>query len=84
MYAPGLRGNWSAEFLDYVLPRTPGGFRRLSEISVGTKQPSCRYSRKTVFSRAPVDFRRKPEPVPRTQVLSYPLVLSLLLLSLSL
>ena len=46
-----LRGSWSTGFLDYILARTPGDFRRLSEMSVGTNQASCRYSRKTVFSR---------------------------------
>ena len=38
-------------FLDYVLPWTPGGFRRCSEISVRTNNGSCRYAWKTVFSR---------------------------------
>ena len=29
---------------NYVLPQTPGGFRRLSEISARARQVSCRYS----------------------------------------
>ena len=49
------------------------GFRRCSEISVRTKQASCRYSRKTVFSRLlpqiPAE-NRSPYPVP---VLKYSL-----------
>ena len=45
------RGNWSMGFLDYTLPQTPGGFQRLSEMSVGTRQASCRYSEKAAFSR---------------------------------
>ena len=36
--------------LDYGLPQTPGGLRRLSEISVRTTQASCRYLWKTAFS----------------------------------
>ena len=28
---PGVRGNWNAGFLDYILPLTPGGFRRFPE-----------------------------------------------------
>ena len=64
MHGRMVRGNWSTGFLDYILPKTPGGFRRCSETSVRTKQVSCWYSWKTVFSRLlPVDFRRKPEPV---------------------
>ena len=38
--AAAVRGKWST-----------GGFRRLSEMSVRTKQYSCRYSWKPVFSR---------------------------------
>ena len=34
----GLREYWSTGFLDYILSKTPGGFRRCSEISVRTKQ----------------------------------------------
>ena len=46
-----LRGNWSTGFLDYILPTAPGGFQKFSEMSVRTKQASCRSSWKTVFSR---------------------------------
>ena len=61
------RGIWSAGFLDYALPQTPGGFRKLSEIPVRTNQASCVFSWKNVaLPFAPVDFHRKPEPVPRT------------------
>ena len=53
-----LRGNGGTWFLDYILPQTRRDFWRLSEISVRTKQASCRYSRKTVFSRL---LRRSPQ-----------------------
>ena len=62
--SPPVRGNWSTGFLDYILPQTPGGFRRFlqqNRLPVGFRGKQF----------APVDFRRKPEPVPRTQVLSY-------------
>ena len=59
---PMLRENWSTGILDYILPKTPGYFRK------SKTKASCRHSWKTV---APVDFRRKPEPAPCTQVLSY-------------
>ena len=60
-----VRGNWSTGFLDYILPRTPGGFRRLSEMSVITKQASCRYSWKNVFSRwLPYNFVENRSPYP--------------------
>ena len=62
------RGNWSTGLLNL---HSPVNSRRLPEISLRAKQASCRYSWKTVFLPfAPVDFRRKPEPVPRAQVLS--------------
>ena len=49
-----IRGNWSTGFLDYILPKTPGGFRRLPEMSARAKQTSCRrYSLKTVLPFAP-------------------------------
>ena len=38
------------------------------EISVRITSVSCGVSWKTIFSSAPVDFRRKPEPVTRTRV----------------
>ena len=46
-----LRWNWNTGFLDYIIPKTPRGFSRCSETSGRTKQASCRYSWKTVFSR---------------------------------
>ena len=49
-----LRGHLSTGFLDYVLPETPGGFRRRSEISVRTKQASWGIRGKPF---APVGFR---------------------------
>ena len=53
---------------EYWIPRIHskynlGGFRRPSEISVGIFG-------KPFLPFAPADFRREPEPIPRTQVLS--------------
>ena len=61
-----LRGNW----MEYSIPRlrSPINSRRFPEISVITNQVSCRFPWKNHFPPfAPVDFRRKPEPVPHTQ-----------------
>ena len=56
--------------LEYRIPRLhyPVNFRRFPK----RFEDLCRYSWKTVFSQfAPTDFRRKPEPVPRTRLCSY-------------
>ena len=42
-----LRGNWSPGFLDYLLPKTPRGFRRFSEISEQNKLPAHLETTKT-------------------------------------
>ena len=49
-------------------------FLRFSKIPVRTKQYNipAAIRRNRFLPFAPVDFRRRPEPVPRTQVLSWP------------
>ena len=46
-----VRGSWSTGFYrSHILPQAPGGFRIFLEIPVRTKQASCGFSWKTVFS----------------------------------
>ena len=64
-----VRGSWNTGFLDYILRKLPevsGDVRKFLQeqttIPVGIRG-------KPLSAFAPVIFRRKPEPVPRTQVL---------------
>ena len=63
--------NWSTGFLDYSLPQILAGFQRCSEIPIKTKQASSvGFVENRFLPFAPIGFRRKPEPVPLTQVIT--------------
>ena len=76
-----LTGNWSTEFLDYSRDNVGRGLgrtfsRKLPEISGDSCKNKTKFllvaAENRVLPFAPVEFRRKPEPVPRTQVPLHP------------